>query len=159
MMLTLKLMGLTCLLATGGTAAFTLVREWNHRLHVLEAWLTLLRHIRAQIDCFLLPLDKSLANADPKLVAAAGGGQAEYTLHALLLRARPYLSDECDRLLTALLRELGTTYKEEQLRRFDYYFAMLQIERDKLASVVPQRKKLCITLCLAAAVGTALILW
>ena len=154
-----KLLGALLVLLAGGFAAWVGASREKRRLTVLDAWLALLRDLRGQIDCYLMPLDEILRAADPDLLRAAGAVRQPQSWDALLQASLPHLGKECARLLSALVRELGASYRDDQLRRCDYYLSALQQERDRLASALPARLKLCTASALCAALATAILLW
>jgi hypothetical protein len=125
----------------------------------LDAWIDLLVYVRGQIDCYLLPLDEILAAADKTLLSACAPSGEPHSLAALLQGALPYLDAEGQRLLSSLVREMGTSYREEQIKRCDYYVQALQLCREKVAQELPARLKMRTTLSVCAAIGVAILLW
>lgn len=125
----------------------------------MDAWIDLLVYVRGQIDCYLLPLDEILAAADKTLLAACAPSGETHSLAALLQGALPYLDAEGQRVLSSLVREMGTSYREEQIKRCDYYVQALQLCREKVAQELPARLKMRTTLSVCAAIGVAILLW
>lgn len=154
-----KALGALLILAVGAITAQAGAMREREKLTVLDAWLGLLLYVRGQIDCYLLPLDEIFRGADVELLRAASAGREAETWEGLLRASLPHLGKESARLLTALMRELGSSYREEQLRRCDYYLSALEKERDRLAAALPARQKLCVASCLCTALGTAILLW
>ncbi len=154
-----KLIGALLMLVTGVVVARGQIAHEKKKLWVLEGWIGLLLYTRAQIDCYLMPLEEILENADKGLLRAAGAGCVGGSQKELLDAALPYLEDESARLLTSLVRELGNGYREEQLRRCDYYLAALEKERERLAAALPARLKLCAAMSVCAAAFLAILLW
>lgn len=154
-----KALGVLLILAVGAVTAKAGATREREKLTVLDAWLGLLLYLRGQIDCYLLPLDEIFRGADKELLRAASAGREAETWDDLLHASLPHLGKESARLLTALMRELGSSYREEQLRRCDYYLSALEKERDRLAAALPARQKLCVASCLCTALGTAILLW
>lgn len=154
-----KLLGGGLIVLAGGIVAHQTVKREKKRLSVLDGWLDLLLYIRGQIDCYLMPLDEILAAADKTLLVRAGAVRATDSLRAIYASALPYLDAESGRLIASLIRELGTSYREEQVKRCDYYLGALQKQREKLAAELPARVKMYTTLSICAAVGTAILLW
>lgn len=154
-----KLIGALLMLVTGAAVAKARIAHEKKKLWVLDAWLGLLLYTRAQIDCYLMPLEEIFKSADVELIRSAGAGSVRRSQKELLDAALPYLDRESARLLTSWLCELGNGYREEQLRRCDYYLAALEKERARLAAALPARLKLCAATSICAAVGTAILLW
>lgn len=155
----IKLFGGLLVLLAGGLAAGTYARFEKKRLLVLDGWIELLLYIRGQIDCYLMPIDRILTLADRDLLRACSVGKPVTTLTQALRGAIPYLDPESRRLLSALARELGSSYREEQLKRCDYYLQALQRQREKLEQALPNRIKLGATVSLCVAIGAAILLW
>ena len=154
-----KLLGSILILTAGVlTAQHTIAKE-RRRLAVLDGWVELLVYIRSQIDCFLTPVGEILEHADPALLRACTAGSVPRSLPQLFSAALPYLDPTCRRLLGGMIREIGSNYREEQLKRCDYYLAALQSRRDTVAASLPSRQKLCRALCICIAAGGAILLW
>lgn len=158
-MIGIKLLGSLLIVCAGGMAAATVARFERRRLSVLDAWIDLLIHVRGQIDCYLLPLDEILASADKTLLTACSPSGQTDSLAELLQGALPYLDAEGRRLLSSLVRELGSSYREEQIKRCDYYIHALQVCREKVAQALPARLKMGTTISLCIAIGAAILLW
>lgn len=158
-MLHLKMLGGAMVVAAGGLAAYTLARYERRRLVVLDAWIDLIFHIRGQIDCYLMPLDEILACADAGILRGCMCHTPHPDLSALLRSASPYLDKESARLLSAFVREIGGSYREEQLRRCDFYINSLRVIRERLSQELPARIKLRISLCICASLAAAILLW
>ena len=155
----IKLFGGLLVLLAGVLSAGAYARFEKKRLSVLDAWMELLLYIRGQIDCYLMPIDRILGLADRDLLRACSGGKPVSSLTDTLHGALPYLDFESRRLLSSLARELGSSYREEQLKRCDYYLQALQRQREKLEQALPNRIKLGTTVRLCVAIGTAILLW
>ncbi|MBQ5833443.1 MAG: hypothetical protein IIW36_01400 [Clostridia bacterium] len=159
-MLFFKLLGSILILLSGSAAAFCAVRYESARIRILDAWIDLILFIRGQIDCYLTPLDEILQKANAALPESALLGHASpKSLDALLHQSKLYLCADTHRLLTAFVREIGSSYREDQLKQCDYYIQALRSQREQLASQLPSRTKLSATLCLCLALGTAILLW
>ena len=154
-----KLVGTLVLLTVGGSFAHLSAKSERRRLSVLDAWIELLLTVRNEIDCYLRPIDEILHGCDPRLRRACTAGEDGESLAALLRSASAYTDDETRRLLEKFSREVGSTYREEELRRCEFYIHALQARRDALATALPLRIKLAVTLSLSAALGTVILLW
>lgn len=154
-----KWIGSACILFAGGTAAYYATRFEKQRLSVLDSWIDLLFYIRGQIDCYLTPIDEILASADKTLLHACMRSVQKPTLPSLLRASSLWLTPESQRLLDSMAREMGTSYREEQVKRCDYYMELLRVQREKIAKELPGRVKLCITLCLCSSIGIAILFW
>ena len=158
-MVALKLLGCLLILASGALAAFSAARHERTRLSVLDGWIDLIFYIRTQIDCYLMPLNEILAGADRELLRACMGGESAVGLSTLLQNSQFYLNSEARRLISAFVREIGSSYREEQVKRCDYYISALRGIREKQGEELPARVRVCVALCLCAAFGIAILLW
>ncbi len=158
-MILIKLIGGGLILSAGAAAAYTTVRFEKQKLSVIDAWIDLIFHIRGQIDCYLKPLDEILACADREILKNCMCRTPHPDLKMLFDASAPYLGEEAKRLITSFIKEIGGSYREEQLRRCDFYINSLRIIRQKIADDLPSRTKLRITLSLCTAIGAAILLW
>ena len=155
---TLRYLGIAAILVTALGGALSGARLEKKKLQTLDAWIALIAHIRLQIDCYLMPLDRILATADRPLLATLGNEHAK-TADALLKSSLPYLDTAVAQELSAFFATLGTTYREEELKRCDYYLTRLRAHREAMAASLPARVKAKITLTLCLAVGSVILLW
>lgn len=125
----------------------------------MDGWLDLLFYIRTNIDCYLTPVEQIFAEADPALLHACMGDASVKTPADLLSRSLPYLDNEAKRLLESFSREIGNCYREEQIKRCDYYLSALRVIREKKTAELPARLRVRNALCLCSAVGLAVLLW
>lgn len=95
--MTAKLFGSLLLVGAGLYIALLLARYEHRRVGVLDGYLSLLRFIRGQIDCFSMPIGQILATVDPSVLAACRGqdrasaGRPAASLPLLLHESRGYL--------------------------------------------------------------------
>lgn len=169
-----KALGSLILLLAGGYLSVSVSRYQRRRLLVLDAYISLVYHIKGQIDCYALPLRDILATVDPALLSACLGSDdprvalellprllsaPESPLPLLVAESRLYLEPEAERLLTSLSHELGATHRMDQVARCEHYITVLGEERRRLLEAMPTRIRVGSTLCLCAAAGAAVLLW
>lgn len=165
-----KLAGTLLLLLVGGYLSAVMTRFERRRLRVLDGYISLLSYVRGQIDCYARPLTDILAGADPQVLAACLGldanepfpplsAEGEPPLPALIKESRLYLEPESERLLLTMTGELGGGYRAEQVSRCDYYLTALLRERGKLNDTLPSRRRGVSVLCVCSTLGLALLLW
>lgn len=154
-----KIAGVLLILSAGLFGVFYASATERKRLLVLDAWIELIGLIRGQIDCFLTPLGDILKLADKQLLSHLSSGTDRRDLSALLNDSAPYLDPDCYRYLSALVRSLGSGYREDQIRACDYCTEQLRKRREELGRQLPARVKTQGTLILCAAIGLALLLW
>ncbi|MBR2464041.1 MAG: stage III sporulation protein AB [Clostridia bacterium] len=130
----------------------------RRRLEQAEGFLSLLRLIRLQIDCFSAPVSRILAECDKSVLAACGIASPKTDFKALLRDTKLYLSEEMCRLLTDFAGRLGGSYREEQLRCCEYYLARLAPYCDTLRAELPKRERMALFLPPALSVALILLL-
>lgn len=158
-MILLKTLGAALILSVGGIAAFSAVRYEKKRLGVIDGWIDLILYIRAQIDCYLTPIDEILKKEDRPTPNDVNAPDAPADLSAVLNASRVYLDGDAKRLLERFVGEIGSSYREDQLKRCDYCVGSLRTQRERIAAALPSRTRLCAALCLCASIGTAILLW
>lgn len=153
-----KLLGLCCILLSGGVALAAEIRKERRRLRVSDGWIELIRTVRTQIDCYLLPLDDILSGVCIE-GATPSESSATQKLQAVLRLGAPYLSPEQYRVISELVQRLGQGYREEQLRLCDAALERLCPLRDALYAEYPLRLRLALTLSIGASVGFCILFW
>ncbi len=154
-----KLIG-SLLIALGGAAvAFAVCRYERRRLQVLDAFISLIFYIKGQVDCYSLPIGSILEGAPRELLSICGRGEGADELPSLVHSSRLYLDEESYRLLSAFASEFGGAYREEQLRRCEYYIGALDEQRRRIYDEVPVRSKIGSALSICSAVGILILLW
>lgn len=118
----------------------------------------LVRHIRAQIERFGTPCPQILTDLDAVLRRNCGLPQHAGDLDALLADTPFLLPDEGASLLLAFAKELGRSYREEQLRCCDYYLAKLTPLCDSICKESERRVRLCFLLPIALSGALVLML-
>ncbi len=164
-----KMIGSLLLTLSGGCLALAFGRYERQRILVLDGFISLLRFIRGQVDCFAMPMQDILSSVDPSVLAACQGhdrviAPALYpnfppSLPELLSESRNFLGRESERLLSSFVGEFGHTFKSEQVGRCDYYLSALGEERRRLADALPGRLRAGNTLCMSLALTAAMLLW
>lgn len=159
-----KWIGVGILMMAGGYATLAMNRIETRRLTVLDGYISLLRYIKGQINCFAMPVGDILDTADPSVLSACHGEKRHQTaekesLSELILASRLYLEPETERLLHNFSAELGHTFREEQVMRCEDYIRALGEERRKLAEATPARIRINSILTLCTTLGMAILLW
>ena len=137
-----KWMGLILIFLCGVGAGYFLCLFERRRCRQAEGFLSLLRHIRMQIDCFSLPVCKILSTLDAQLRIDCCVPERASDFAALLESTRLLLPEEACTLLQDFSRDLGKNYREEQLRCCDYYLSRLSPLCEKLRTELPRRLRL-----------------
>ena len=157
-MLYFKWIGIVLVLCCGVGASVAFVSFERRRFAQACGFLTLLRFIRLQIDCFSLPVGKILCTCDRAVLSDCGAPDGAGDFPTLLDGTRLYLPPEICQLLTDFATQLGGSYREEQLRCCDYYMARLAPFCDRLREELPRRTRTAALLPLAFAAILVLLL-
>ena len=155
----LKFLGALLIFSGGIFAAFVSVQYEKKRLSVVDGWIDLILYIRGQIDCYLMPLNDILSGGDRALFEACMSPSNAADLPAILSASQIYLDGDSKRTLEGFVREIGTGYREEQLKRCDFFISSLRSQRERIAAALPLRVRLCSTLCICLSLATAILLW
>jgi hypothetical protein len=155
----LKLLGALLILSVGIFSAFVSVQYEKKRLTVVDGWIDLILYIRGQIDCYLLPIGDILSGGDRALFEACMSPSNAADLPAILEASGIYLDGDSKHTLESFIREIGTGYREEQLKRCDFFINSLRTQRERIATALPMRVRLCATLCICISLATAILLW
>ena len=146
----IKLVGGLLLAFCGVTLAVSVCRYERKRLSVLDLFISLLFYIKGQVDCFSLPLCDIMKKSEFSSYGDFG---------QMLESNRIYLDGESYRLLESFYSEFGSVYRDEQLRRCDYYILELDERRKLNFSDLPSRTKIGGVLCLCSVMGILILLW
>jgi len=153
--------GLGCLLilCSGAGVSLALSSYERKRCRQAEGFLSLVRYIRGQIDCFSIPVGGILAKCDPRILRDCGVEEGEFAdFPALLNACSLYLPFEICSLLFDFSAQLGSGYREEQLRSCAYCIERLIPCCDRLRAELPKREKMAWVLPLSAAAILLLML-
>ncbi len=155
-----KIFGMIFVALSGLAAAASLRSSARERLSEAEGVLVLLRFIRSQIDCFAKPLPRILAEVQPELYRKCGyAGELPPKELGELLENCAVSDSEVREILAGVCAELGRGYLREQLRTCDYYISLLERQCDALSASLPARRRALGAVCIAASLGTIIILF
>lgn len=156
-MRSIKLLGVLLVLGTGLFAALWRIGYEKRKLEILDAWISLIAYIRNQIDCYLTPINEILSQKEtPKIPLC---DQKNRSLKAFLEASAPYLNAEELRLLGGFVREIGSHYREEQIKQCNYYINSLRPLRERRAAELPARLRVTLAIALCSSLGISILLW
>ncbi len=158
-MLAFKLAGALLVLASGAFLAFGAVRYERVRLQVHDALISLLFFIKGRIDCYAMPAEQIMRQMDKSILADCRcPGQVE-SIEDLLPHVKAYLDPETYRVLQAFGAGLGGGFRDEQIKRCDYYIELLREKRTQLEAELPARVKTNGAIWILCAAGAVILLW
>lgn len=158
-MLAFKIAGAILVLASGAGLAVGAMRFERVRLQVHDGLISLIFHIKGRIDCYAMPAEQIMLEMDKGILADCRcPGQVD-SIEALLPHVKAYLDSETYRVLQAFGQGLGGGFRDEQIKRCDYYIELLRQKRLQLESELPQRTKANGMIWMLCAVGAVILLW
>ena len=153
-----KLIGSLFLCVSGIFASAFVSKFQKNKLLVLDSYISLVFYIKGQVDCYSKPISEILACAPRELLEQClvkeGAGLCE-----MVEASRVYLSDESFRLLYCFASEFGSTYREEQMKRCEYYIEALSEERKNVAEEIAKKSKIYSTLAICSSLCLLIMLW
>jgi len=116
-----KAAGAVLLLFGGVSLGRALCQKIEAGFAQTEGFIALLKYIRNQIDCYLMPVDKILAGCDPGILETCGvSADADlsviHSFSELLDCCELCISEVLAELLRKFAGELGTSYRDTQLK-------------------------------------------
>ena len=158
-MLAFKLAGALLVLASGIGFAIGAARYERTRLQVHDALISLIFFIKGRIDCYAMPVEQIMLEMDKGILADCRcPGQVE-SIEALLPHVRSYLDPETYRVLQSFGAGLGGGFRDEQIKRCDYYIELLREKRMQLESELPARARMNGVIWILCAAGAVILLW
>ena len=158
-MLAFKLAGALLVLASGIGFAIGAARYERTRLQVHDALISLIFFIKGRIDCYAMPVEQIMLEMDKGILADCRcPGQVE-SIEALLPHVRSYLDPETYRVLQSFGTGLGGGFRDEQIKRCDYYIELLREKRMQLESELPARARMNGVIWILCAAGAVILLW
>lgn len=158
-MLAFKIAGALLVLASGTGLAVGAVRYERVRLQVHDALISLIFFIKGRIDCYAMPVEKIMLTMDKSILADCRcPGQVE-SIEALLPHVQSYLDPETYRVLQSFGEGLGSGFRDEQLKRCDYYMELLRQKRMQLEESLGARVRTNGVIWILCALGAVILLW
>lgn len=158
-MLAFKIAGALLVLASGTGLAVGAVRYERVRLQVHDALISLIFLIKGRIDCYAMPVEQIMLTMDKSILADCRcPGQVE-SIEALLPHVQSYLDPETYRVLQSFGEGLGSGFRDEQLKRCDYYMELLRQKRMQLEESLGARVRTNGVIWILCALGAVILLW
>lgn len=158
-MLAFKIAGALLVLASGTGLAVGAVRYERVRLQVHDALISLIFFIKGRIDCYAMPVEQIMLTMDKSILADCRcPGQVE-SIEALLPHVQSYLDPETYRVLQSFGEGLGSGFRDEQLKRCDYYMELLRQKRMQLEESLGARVRTNGVIWILCALGAVILLW
>ena len=153
-----KIAGAMILVLSGCAGAWFMNSAASRSLSQTEAFISFLRFVRIQIECFAMPAGEIILRCDRTLLEECGlrGEPLPTTLDELVGRCA-VRDSEVGEVLRGFASSFGKGYRDEQLRECDYYLGLLCDRRQKMSEELPRKKKLNSTLCICWALALVIL--
>ena len=158
-MVTIKLVGGLLFCISGVIMALSYSRFQVKKLNTIDGFISLLFYIKGQIDCFARPRSDILSSLPAEVFCALNCPHGAETLEEMVEACRIYLDEEPLRLVASFASEFGSTFREEQLKRCDYYISALTEERRRVFAEVQSRSRAGSALWICACIGIIILIW
>jgi hypothetical protein len=155
----IKLIGSIILTLSGVGFALSHCRYQRKKLITIDAFISLIRHIKGQIDCYARPINEILATLPPEIYHGCNCSMGAESIEEMIDESKIYLDDEPLRLLRSFSCEFGSTFREEQLRRCDYYISSLGEKRGQIEKESEAKSRSGSALYICGALSLSLLLW
>ncbi len=153
-----ELIGAAAVLAAGFFLARGMNESEDKRFSQLEALIAVMRFFKIQIDCYCVPVGEIFKRCDKGILLSCGCGIEPRDFYEFAQNLSPKPEREIARLLESFAAELGSSYREEQLKSCDYHIAKLSEICERERAEMMKRKKLNMTVCLSAAAAAVIFL-
>ena len=153
-----RIAGAVILVVSGGVGAYLMNSSESRALSQADCYISLLRYIRIQVECFAMPIGDIILGCDRELLAGCGfRGDIPPTTLSELIRQCDIKDREICETVKGFADSFGKGYREEQLRECDYYIELLCERRRRIADELPKKKKLNTTLCVSWALALVIL--
>ena len=151
----LKLIGGMAVMISCSLCASYITSLEKRKIEQTEAFIELIKHIRNQIDCYSMPIEKIFLSAKDMLLKL-GIEKEIRTFSDLLSECEIESGEEAKKTLNTFAESLGKGYRENQVKMCDGVLSELEVIRKKLTDAYPSKKKTTAALCFAG--GGALLI-
>lgn len=153
-----KILGSALLCLAGVISTVYISKFQKNKLVVTDAFISLIFYIKGQVDCYSKPIGEILIGA-PREILKNCRYRDDARLIDMVEKNRAYLSDEGYRLMYSFASEFGSTYREEQMKRCDYYIEAMSEERKNMAHEIPDRSRVYSALVICSSLCLIIMLW
>ena len=159
-MLFFKLLGGTSIFLSATIFYLETRRFEKEKIKQIDAFISLLRYIKKQVECFSVPISTIIALCDSKILEGCGidlKGKKEVILSELLQDCDFYIDIEAVEILKKFGDEFGKTYRDDQLKSCDYYISELIKYREKIGQELPKERKMRFAVCFCISASIILL--
>ena len=153
-----KLIGCALVMVAGLGLCTRLNKEEEKKQEQTVALTALLRFFRTQIDLYCVPVAEIFRRCDSELLRACGCSCVPSDFSGFLAVLDPPPEKKLLEELYAFAAELGSSYKDEQLKILDYHITKMSEICENEERALRKKIKLNTTLCLSAAALIVILL-
>ena len=148
-MLYFKVLGGTSIFLSAAIFYFESKRYERAKIRQADAFISLLRYIKKQIECFSAPISTIIDRCDKNILENCGIWTSceQDSLGEVIGKCDFCIDEEAIDTLKKFGEEFGKTYREDQLRSCDYYISELVKYKEKLAQEIPKEQKMRLAVC------------
>ena len=164
-MIVFKILGSTSILIAAAIFCLEAKKYESKKLRQAEGFISLLKHVKKQIECFSKPINDIIMECRPKMILDCGidiklinGDQERNLLSALLKSCDFYIDTEAKETLERFADDFGRSYREDQLRSCDYYISELEKYKEKIRGEIPREQRIRLCLCLGLSLSAILLM-
>lgn len=158
-MSSLKIVGAIIIAVSGIIGSYVLNSAAKRTLEQIEGLISLVRHLRTEIECFCMPLPSALERCPREVLVKCG-----YTANGIPKSVRELLDGcvicdgETQKVMLSFAGSVGKGYRDEQLGLCDYCIELLEARRQSACEQLPSKIKRNSALCLCGALAVVILL-
>lgn len=154
-----KALGVLLVFLGGFFISVRMNKRAENELRLTDSWISLMRYIKGQVECFGMPVENIFSKCDKGILFDLGYEKPSAPKDFSELIAECDMPDEeAATIIYDYTKEFGKFYREEQLKRCDYYISALEEKRKLENEKLPQRKRLNTTLWIAGSLAVGILL-
>ncbi len=154
-----KMIGVLLVVFGGAAMAYMLNLKAKKTLSCTDGMISLLRHIKTQVCCYAVPIEKILSECTDNIFSECGyANERKPKSLDELISGCALLDGRALKIMTEFSQSFGKNYREEQVKLCESSVDELCALRAEISDKLPIRKKLNSTLCLSGAMAIVILL-
>ena len=131
----IKLIGGVMIVASSMSTASYIASREKKKIEEIEGLISLIRHIRNQIDCFSMPMGNILSSCTDILLKL--GVSEKISSLSELASKLEVTCTECERIINDFSSSIGKGYREREIKICDKAIGELEHIKEQLVSAYP----------------------
>ena len=152
----IKIVGAGIVIISAMLCAERRLTEEKKKIEHLDAFISIISHIKNQIDLYSMPLEKIFAGIDSDKLRRLGINEKPTRFSELMSSDGICLEDDTRRVLREFSSSIGKGYREMQIKLCESTLSELILKKKSLADIFPSRRKTVLALYLGIG-GAAVI--